>query len=74
MMAGDRAMAEYLTEAAYQRWLRQYQTNLGFYMNLLDDLRIQLDALSYEEEVHKIENRISEIDEIGKSDSRKFCS
>lgn len=59
MMAGDRAMAEYLTEAAYQRWLRQYQTNLGFYINLLDDLRIQLDALSYEEEVHKIENRIS---------------
>jgi hypothetical protein len=63
MMAGDRAMAEYLTQAAYQRWLRQYQTNLGFYINLLDALRIQLDALSYEEEVHKIENRISEIDE-----------
>ncbi|HEV2523527.1 MAG TPA: hypothetical protein VGU44_00145 [Gammaproteobacteria bacterium] len=56
-------MAEYLTEAAYQRWLRQYQTNLGSYINLLDDLRIRLDALPYEEEVRQIENRVSEIDE-----------
>ncbi|HQZ87795.1 MAG TPA: hypothetical protein PLV31_05780 [Gammaproteobacteria bacterium] len=56
-------MAEYLTEVAYQRWLRQYKTNLGSYINLLDDLRIQLDALSYEVEVSNIENRVSEIDE-----------
>lgn len=56
-------MAEYLTEAAYQRWLRQYQTNLGSYINLLDDLRIRLDALPYEEEVRQIESRVSEIDE-----------
>lgn len=56
-------MAEYLTEAAYQRWLRQYEKNLGSYINLLDDLRIQLDALFYEEEVRQIENRVSEIDE-----------
>ncbi len=56
-------MAEYLTESAYQRWLKQYQTNLGFYMKVLDDLRIRLDALPYGEEVRQIENRVSEIDE-----------
>lgn len=58
-------MAEYLTEVAYQRWLRQYQTNLGFYINILDQLRIRVDALpyEYEEEVQKIENIVNEIDE-----------
>ncbi len=55
-------MTEYLTESAYQRWLRQYQINLRSYMNVLDDLRIRLDALPYEE-VGNIQNRVSEIDE-----------
>jgi hypothetical protein len=68
-------MAEYLTEAAYQRWLRQYQTNLGFYTNVLDGLRIRLDALPYEEEVHKIEDRVSEIDEnLEKAIPRNFSA
>lgn len=58
-------MAEYLTEAAYQRWFRQFQTNLGSYITMLDQLRIRVDALpyEYEEEVQRIENIINEIDE-----------
>ncbi|HXH54857.1 MAG TPA: hypothetical protein VNK03_03835 [Gammaproteobacteria bacterium] len=68
-------MAEYLTEAAYQRWLRQYQTNLRFYTNVLDDLRIRLDALPYEEEIHKIEDKVSEIDEnLEKAIPRNFSA
>lgn len=66
-------MAEYLTGAAYQRWFRQYQTNLGFYINQLDDLRIRLDALLYQDEVREIENRITEIDEhLDKAMPRNF--
>jgi hypothetical protein len=68
-------MTEYLTEAAYQRWLRQYQTNLGFYINLLDELRIRLDALPYEAEVREIENIVNEIDENAeKAMPRNFSS
>lgn len=70
-------MAEYLTEAAYQRWLRQFQTNLGFYINILDQLRIRVDALpyEYEEEVQKIENIVNEIDEhLEKGVPRDFSS
>lgn len=66
-------MTEYLTETAYQRWLRQYQTSLVVYINLLDDLRIRLDVLSYGEEVQKIEDRLDEIDEhLEKATPRNF--
>ncbi len=70
-------MAEYFTEAAYQRWLRQYQTNLGHYSDVLDNLRIRLDALSYEyeAEVQNIENLINEIDEnLDKANPRIFSA
>lgn len=41
-------MAEYLTEMAYNRWLRQYQVNLQNYIRQLYALRIQFEALSEE--------------------------
>lgn len=70
-------MAEYFTEAAYQRWLRQYQTNLGHYSDVLDNLRIRLDALpyEYEAEVQNIENLVNEIDEhLDKANPRIFSA
>jgi hypothetical protein len=68
-------MAEYLTETAYQRWLRQYQTNLAVYTDTLDQLRIQLDALHYEDEAEgqKITKLVNEIDEnLDKAIPRNF--
>src|SRR6185437_5800426 len=55
-------MTEYLTEAVYQRWDRQYQTNMGYYFDLLDHLRIRLNALPYENEMEDIEAIFDEID------------
>lgn len=38
-------MGHYLTEAAYKRWYRQYQVSIGFYLDVVDSLRVRMDAL-----------------------------
>lgn len=55
-------MVEYLTEAAYQRWYRQYQASIIYYLNTLDQLRIRLDSLPLEE-VEAIQKLLDQIDE-----------
>ena len=56
-------MAVYLTEAGYMRWYRQYQINLRYYLDVLDQLRIRLDALPSVPEKLEIEHLINDIDE-----------
>jgi hypothetical protein len=55
-------MAEYLTEAAYMRWYRQYIVNLGLFVDQFDLLRIRVDALFAENDVEAIANLSNEID------------
>jgi len=56
-------MAEYLTEAAYMRWYRQYHLMLRYYIEVLDPLRIRVEALRYEAEGEEIEKLMNEIEE-----------
>lgn len=54
-------MAEYFTEAAYMRWYRQYQISIGFYVDVLDDLRARIEELPYEDD--QIQSLLDEIDQ-----------
>jgi hypothetical protein len=56
-------VAEYLTEAAYKRWYRQYQINIAYYVDILDGLRIRIDTLLYDEDIEEIHYLMNEIDE-----------
>lgn len=56
-------VAEYLTEAAYKRWYRQYQINIAYYVDILDGLRIRIDTLLYDQDIEEIQYLMNEIDE-----------
>jgi hypothetical protein len=56
-------MAEYLTESAYGRWYKQYQLNIGRYLNMLNNLRVRVDPLLDDLNILDIQNLISEIDD-----------
>jgi hypothetical protein len=56
-------MAEYLTETAYMRWLKQYFINLQFYFNALENIRVRLAEYGSYPEANTIEERIGEIEQ-----------
>ncbi len=60
-------MTNYLNEAAYRRWLRQYQIHLDNYIDRLTSLRLKIDDLSRtednEEDLLAIQLALEMIDE-----------
>jgi len=59
-------MTNYLNEAAYRRWLRQYQIHLANYIERLNVLRLRMDDLpktdESDERIEPIQAAIDEID------------
>lgn len=54
---------EYLTEAAYTRWYRQYQININYYIDILHSLRVRVDPLIFDLDIEEIQKLMNEIDE-----------
>jgi len=54
-------MNTYLTEAAYQRWVRQQLASLNIHEGALDALRAHLHSLSYSIELEEISQAIDEV-------------
>ncbi len=55
-------MAEYFTEAAYQRWYRQYQTQIQICEDLIKEFRIRLEPYWDTPEVKELEVKIDELE------------
>lgn len=55
-------MAEYLTEIAYMRWLKQYSINIQMYFDAVDKARLKLAQYALYPEAEAIEDRIAEIE------------
>ena len=51
-------MNVYLTEFAYQRWLRQQLASLSIHKRVLDELRARLNSLSYCVELEEVSQKI----------------
>ena len=51
-------MNAYLTETAYQRWLRQQLASLEIYKRAVDELRARLNSLSYCAESEEVSQKI----------------
>jgi len=51
-------MNVYLTEFAYQRWLRQQLASLSIHKRALDELRARLNSLSYCVELEEVSQKI----------------
>ena len=55
-------MAEYLTEMAYMRWLKQYFINMQIYFDTVGDLRIRLARYAAFPAAENLEIQIGEIE------------
>lgn len=56
-------MIEYLTESAYQRWYKQYQDDIRYYLEELNQLKLQVAALPYDEEIEILKMQLYAIEE-----------